>query len=449
MSFRTRVAVLVAGVVAIAVAGVAGTFLYFARAKAIESLDEQLRLRGSTAAQIGEKVTGSQDFIRVQELSRIFGKYTPDDVLLQIFDVRGRIWASNVDPLPIGRRDLAVARRHVGYSIETSEFDGYRMRVLTLPLRATGRAVMIARPMDEVDSQMAALWAVSLQIFFIGVGAAGITGFLVAGRVVRPVRRLQEAATKVAVTQDIDQPISVDRTDEFGKLASSFNEMLSALSRAQEQQRRLVADASHELRTPLTSLRTNLEFIQRNELSPEGERSEAIDDVLFELDELTGLVAEMVDLATDRHQIDEVAQIQLDELVDAVVQRHRRRTAIEIELTADSSQILVSPALAERAVSNMIDNAVKWSPPDSKVRVAVLSGAVIVRDDGPGIPMNERERVFERFYRTEEARSLPGSGLGLSIVRHVADTFGGRARIVDEERVGTTIELVFPEVRQT
>tara|TARA_Y100000996_G_scaffold241651_1_gene190098 strand:- start:476 stop:1387 length:912 start_codon:yes stop_codon:yes gene_type:complete len=303
--------------------------------------------------------------------------------------------------------------------------------------------------MDEVDSQMAALWAVSLQIFFIGVGAAGLTGFLVAGRVVRPVRRLQEAATKVAVTQDIDQPISVDRTDEFGKLASSFNEMLSALSRAQEQQRRLVADASHELRTPLTSLRTNLEFIQRNELSPEGERSEAIDDVLFELDELTGLVAEMVDLATDRHQIDEVAQIQLDELVDAVVQRHRRRTAIEIELTADSSQILVSPALAERAVSNMIDNAVKWSPPDSKVRVAVLSGAVIVRDDGPGIPMNERERVFERFYRTEEARSLPGSGLGLSIVRHVADTFGGRARIVDEERVGTTIELVFPEVRQT
>ena len=260
----------------------------------------------------------------------------------------------------------------------------------------------------------------SLQIFFIGVGAAGLTGFLVAGRVVRPVRRLQEAATKVAVTQDIDQPISVDRTDEFGKLASSFNEMLSALSRAQEQQRRLVADASHELRTPLTSLRTNLEFIQRNELSPEGERSEAIDDVLFELDELTGLVAEMVDLATDRHQIDEVAQIQLDELVDAVVQRHRRRTAIEIELTADSSQILVSPALAERAVSNMIDNAVKWSPPDSKVRVAVLSGAVIVRDDGPGIPMNERERVFERFYRTEEARSLPGSGLGLSIVRHVA-----------------------------
>ena len=449
MSFRTRVALLVAGVVAIAVAGVAGTFLYFARAKAIESLDEQLRLRGSTAAQIGEKVTGSQDFIRVQELSRIFRKYTPDDVLLQIFDVRGRIWASNVDPLPIGRRDLAVARRHVGYSIETSEFDGYRMRVLTLPLRATGRAVMIARPMDEVDSQMAALWAVSLQIFFIGVGAAGLTGFLVAGRVVRPVRRLQEAATKVAVTQDIDQPISVDRTDEFGKLASSFNEMLSALSRAQEQQRRLVADASHELRTPLTSLRTNLEFIQRNELSPEGERSEAIDDVLFELDELTGLVAEMVDLATDRHQIDDVAQIQLDELVDAVVQRHRRRTAIEIELTADSSQILVSPALAERAVSNMIDNAVKWSPPDSKVRVAVLSGAVIVRDDGPGIPMNERERVFERFYRTEEARSLPGSGLGLSIVRHVADTFGGRARIVDEERVGTTIELVFPEVRQT
>ena len=107
MSFRTRVALLVAGVVAIAVAGVAGTFLYFARAKAIESLDEQLRLRGSTAAQIGEKVTGSQDFIRVQELSRIFGKYTPDDVLLQIFDVN--MWWPNIMISEVGEWIVMIA----------------------------------------------------------------------------------------------------------------------------------------------------------------------------------------------------------------------------------------------------------------------------------------------------------------------------------------------------
>jgi len=439
MSFRARVAVLVALVVAIAVASVAGSFLYMARGQAVDSIDLKLRSRANEVTQLGEKLGRPQEFDR-----RLFGKYSPDDVLVQIFDAKGRIWASNVEPLPITSEDLSIARRHLRARITTTEIAGYRMRVLTLPLRVNGRAVMIARPMDEVDTQLAALWRISIQIFVIGVAGAGLIGFAVAGRVVRPVRRLTEAATRVADTQDVNQPLDINRDDEFGQLASSFNEMLSALSLSREQQHRLVTDASHELRTPITSLRTNLEYMQRSSSIDADERQQILDDVLFELDQLTGLVTELVDLATDQHQMDEAERIELDELVDAVVQRHRRRTSSRIAYTADSCQIMAPPALVERAVSNIIDNAVKWNPPDSLIQVQVQNGVIVVSDSGPGIPVEERENVFERFYRTDEARSLPGSGLGLSIVRHVAESFGGQVRIVDRDEPGATIELSFP-----
>ena len=441
MSFRARVAVLVASVVAIAVACVAGSFLYLARGQAVESIDSKLRSRASAVIQLGEKFGRLREFDR-----RMFGEYAPDDVLLQIFDDSRRIWASNVEPLPILPENLLVAQRKISSRISTTEIAGYRMRVLTLPLRTPGRAAMVARPMDEVDAQLAGLWRMSIQIFVIGVAGSGLIGFVVAGRVVRPVRRLTEAATRVAETQNVDQPIDIKRDDEFGQLASSFNEMLGALSLSREQQHRLVTDASHELRTPITSLRTNLEYMQRNSSIEEDERRLILDDVLFELDELTGLVTELVDLATDQHHMGEAECIELDELVDAVVQRHRRRTSYNIVYTATSSQVMAAPALVERAVSNMVDNALKWNPPDSSVQVRVENGSVIVSDSGPGIPVEEHEQVFERFYRTEGARSFPGSGLGLSIVRHVAESFGGQARIIDDGQPGTTIELSFPPV---
>ena len=441
MSFRARVAVLVALVVAIAVACVAGSFLYLARGQAVESIDSKLRLRASAVIQLSEKFGRLREFDR-----RMFGDYAPDDVLLQVFDDNRRIWASNVEPLPILPENLLVAQRKISSRISTTEIAGYRMRVLTLPLRTPGRAAMVARPMDEVDAQLAGLWRMSIQIFVIGVAGSGLIGFVVAGRVVRPVRRLTEAATRVAETQNVDQPIDIKRDDEFGQLASSFNEMLGALSISREQQHRLVTDASHELRTPITSLRTNLEYMQRNSSVEEDERRLILDDVLFELDELTGLVTELVDLATDQHHMGEAECIELDELVDAVVQRHRRRTSYNIVYTATSSQVMAAPALVERAVSNMVDNALKWNPPDSSVQVRVENGSVIVSDSGPGIPVEEHEQVFERFYRTEGARSFPGSGLGLSIVRHVAESFGGQARIIDDGQPGTTIELSFPPV---
>jgi len=242
-------------------------------------------------------------------VSGLFGRYSPDDVLVQVFDANGRIWACNVEPLPIDRIDLSIARTRSQSPMArngrfaTLDIGGRRMRVLTIPVRANDKAVMIAQPMDEVDAQLSGLWRISFQLFILGVVSSGAIGFIVAGRVVRPIRRLTDAASKIAVTQDVDQPIPDDRADEFGQLAKSFNEMLNALSLSRDQQHRLVADASHELRTPLTSLRTNLEYMQRADSIEENERQQALDDVLFELDELTELVTELVELATDRHQM--------------------------------------------------------------------------------------------------------------------------------------------------
>ena len=322
MSFRTRVALLIAAVVAVVVAGVAGSFLYLARGKALETLDEKLVSRAKAVAQLGEvaRISGGRVNPR---LSGLFGQYSPDDVLVQVFDGDGRILVSNVEPLPIDRTDLLTARKGLKSStgrnprLVTRDIDDRRMRVLTIPLKMNGRALMIARPMDEVDAQLSGLLRISFQLFIFGVVSSGAIGFVVAGRVVRPIRRLTQAASKIAVTQDVDQPIPDERDDEFGQLAKSFNEMLNALSLSREQQHRLVADASHELRTPLTSLRTNLEYMQRAEVVEISERREVLDDVLFELDQLTELVTELVELATDRHQMGEPTEMELDEIVDA------------------------------------------------------------------------------------------------------------------------------------
>jgi two-component system sensor histidine kinase MprB len=210
--------------------------------------------------------------------------------------------------------------------------------------------------------------------------------------------------------------------------------MLRALETSRRQQQQLVDDASHELRTPLTSLRTNVELLRRvgdQNLPPE-QRQAILDDVLAELDELTGLVTELVDLATDQRAEVPAVPVDLASIAEAVVGRHRRRTDVPIRLdVAEGGVVAGDPALIERAISNLVDNAVKWSPAGEPVDVDVHGGRVTVRDRGPGVEPADRQRAFDRFWRSESARSQPGSGLGLSIVRKVVDAHGGQASLVD------------------
>ncbi|NOX29966.1 MAG: HAMP domain-containing protein [Actinobacteria bacterium] len=439
MKLRTRVAVLTAAVTAITVVLVSVSVWAIANRQLVGTVDDQLDERAESIGPSGQRGPG---------------RFLAGDVAQQLILDNGVVSTGELVIVP-NDDDFAVAngRASRSRSTTTGVTDGgeeVSVRVLTVrahgtAFRAPVRAVMLARPLTEVEESLARLRRALVVLSSVGVVIAGLAGLLIADRAMRPIGRLTRAVEDVARTTDLDTEIAVERTDELGRLAGSFNAMLGALRKSRDQQERLVYDASHELRTPLTSLRTNIEVLQRVEHLSFEERAPVLDDVLLELDELTSLVTELVDLATDQHEAADVERIDLGLLVTMVVERHRRRTDLTIELTSSECEIIGAPALVERAVSNLIDNAIKFSPDAGTVRVSVVSGRVMVSDEGPGIAAADRDSVFERFWRADEARAMPGSGLGLSIVAQVAHTHGGSVAVVDGQTTGATIELVFPE----
>jgi two-component system sensor histidine kinase MprB len=257
-----------------------------------------------------------------------------------------------------------------------------------------------------------------------------------------PVRRLTEAAENVTETGDLSERIEVSGADELSRLASRFNTMLGALEASARAQRQLVADASHELRTPLTSLRTNIEVLAGGRRLPATEREPLLRDVVEQLDEMTTLVAELVQLAHGDAQPNEPEDVRLDVLAANAVERTRRNRP-GVEFTTDFEESLVHgvPANLERAIGNLLDNAAKWSPPGGEVEVGVRDREVTVRDYGPGIDDADRPYVFDRFYRSASARGQPGSGLGLAIVRQVAEAHGGTVTAERPEGGGTLMRL--------
>ncbi|MCY3608887.1 MAG: HAMP domain-containing sensor histidine kinase [Acidimicrobiaceae bacterium] len=462
MSFRTRLGLLVAASVAVGVLAVSGVALWIARAEARSALDRKLDDRVAVLVASGGRLPERRGV-------QFFGRFVPRDVLVQIVAPNGAVVYASDEVLPVAPADLAVANGRARRHRTDVSADGVRLRVLTVPVAPVG-ALMVASPLDEVDANVAGLRNALAVVAAIGVAGAGLLGFLVAGRAIRPVRRLTDAARNVAQTQDLNQPIELERDDELGELARSFNAMLEALALSRAQQHRLITDAGHELRTPLTSIRTNIELLARAEqaaaqpplddesgerpgaqpgLDPD-ERRQMLDDVLFELDQLTDLMAELIDLATDQRSLGEPTVIELPEIVAAVADRHRRRAGVEIVTSLTPCRVEANAALAERAVSNLVDNAVKWSPPGEPIEISVVrdvdQAIVRVADRGPGIDPGLRQLVFERFFRAPEARALPGSGLGLSIVDYVARNHGGSAAVVETDGPGTAVELRLPLV---
>ncbi len=472
MTIRTRLGLLVAASAAVAVLAVSGVALWIARAEARSALDRKLDDRVAVLAASGGRLPERRGV-------QFFGRFVPRDVLVQIVTPNGAVLYASDEPLPVARGDIAVANGRDRRHRSDVSADGVRLRVLTVPVASVG-ALMVASPLDEVDENVEGLRNALAAVAAIGVGGAGLLGFLVAGRAIRPVRRLTDAARNVARTQDLDQPIEFERDDELGELAHSFNAMLEALAMSRAQQHRLITDAGHELRTPLTSIRTNIELLARAEQPPESghspqaghlpaagpsggdsgaasagpaglnadDRRQMLDDVQFELDQLTELVNELVELATDRRSQGEPERVDLAGLAVSVVERHRRRTETVFVTAFEPCEVVVNAALIERAIGNLVDNAVKWSPPGDAIEISVAAVArearVRVRDHGPGIPVALRETVFERFYRAPEARSQPGSGLGLSIVDYAARSHDGSVSVVDTDGGGTTVELRLP-----
>ncbi|HEY5699344.1 MAG TPA: HAMP domain-containing sensor histidine kinase [Acidimicrobiales bacterium] len=374
------------------------------------------------------------------------GTFAPD-VVTQVLDEDGAIEQSLGQALPVDDADRAVAVGSDDARLSTVTVDGVELRVLAVHLRGGG-AVQIARELTETDDVLTALAGRLALITLTGAALAGLVGWLVARRITGPVRALADTAEQVAATQDLTTPIPVQGDDEVGRLARSFNTMLGALSDSRRQQQQLIQDASHELRTPLTSLRTSAELLERGPDIDPDERNRLLAVVAGESKELSELVTELVDLATDQRAAAPYTEVALDEIVARAVRQSRDRTGREIALSTEPALVAGDVVLLERMVRNLLDNADKFSPAGTPVEVTLVTvGAaarLVVADHGPGIPPEDQERVFDRFYRSAATRTLPGSGLGLAIVAQVVDVHGGEVRAGGRDGGGAVLTVVLP-----
>jgi len=366
---------------------------------------------------------------------------------------------SRSSQLPITAATRAVASGRQNAFFTDVNVHGTAVRVLTARA-AEGAAWQVALPLADLHSTLDHLRLVLAIVVLGGIALAAALGLLVSRAALVPVRRLTGAAERVARTQDLGHRIEAGGEDELGRLSASFNTMLAALERARLAQRQLVSDASHELRTPLTSIQANLDALALGERLPAHERARVLAAAQAQLRELTVLVGDLVDLSKTEVEDVEVEDVRLDLAAAAAIERARLHAPhCRFELHAEPCLVRAAPARLDRAIANLLDNAVKWTPtgergapseePAPPIEVRVHDGAVEVRDHGPGIAEEDLPRVFDRFYRAPAARGRPGSGLGLAIVRQTAEAHGGAVHAGNDPSGGARLTLELPPLPMT
>ncbi|MBS2962559.1 HAMP domain-containing histidine kinase [Actinocrinis puniceicyclus] len=350
--------------------------------------------------------------------------------------------------LPVDATDRAVAAGTAAEQLRTISFQGTDVRLATAPL-GQGVAIQVALPLTAAEDQLSQLGLELLGAGLAGILLAGGLGWWVTRTALRPVGQLTEAAERIAATRDLAHRIDPgDRAerDELGRLAVSFNAMLSAVQDSTERQRQLVADASHELRTPLTSLRTNVEVLRKIELLDPDDRERLIVSVLAGIDDLTGLVADTVELARGEEPAAAFEQLDWAEVAGNVVDRARLHwPGVDFAADLAATRIVAVPDRIQRAMANLLDNAAKFSGGAGRVEVTLAGHTLTVRDHGPGIPEGDLPHVFDRFYRAASMRDRPGSGLGLAIVAQVAESHGGAVSAANHPDGGAVLSLRLPE----
>ncbi|MEV6761079.1 HAMP domain-containing sensor histidine kinase [Streptomyces sp. NPDC051105] len=320
-------------------------------------------------------------------------------------------------------------------------------RIATVALGDGRGAVQVAQEFSDTEDLLRALQQRTLALMAAVVVAAGLFGWWLARRITRRLVILTSAAEDVARTRQLGIQVPVTGLDEVGRLGRAFDRMLGRLAQSEEDQRRLVQDAGHELRTPLTSLRTNISLLRRIDELPPATRDDLVADLGQEARELTDLVNELVDLAAGQSDAEPPQRVDLADIAEDVAGLARRRTGREILLRASGDTTTDGrPGMLQRAVSNLVENAAKFdrdgkAPIEINVTGPARPGTVRVEvlDRGPGIAEGDLIRIFDRFYRAADARSLPGSGLGLSIVREVAMAHGGAPFAFRREGGGAVI----------
>jgi two-component system, OmpR family, sensor histidine kinase MprB len=463
VTLRARIAAVATVSVALAVLAVAIGLYVAVRSDLRGELDTQLRTRARVFAGPGGQSRGfyfgtqppnGRPFapgttVRPKALP---GKVQPAPFgaasgYIQFISTEGKVFVpggqgSAPARLTVSAADRKIAAAGTGSALSDRTVKGVRLRVLTVGAGA-GRAAMIARPLTEVEHELSRLILILVLIGAGGIVLAALLGTLVARTALAPIARFTSRTETLTGSLDLSSRLEAGGRDELGRLAESFNAALDALERSVSAQRHLIADASHELRTPIASLRANIQVLGEAERLPEEEQRSLREDIVAELDDLTALVGDVVELARGAEPPGSLDEVRLDEVVESAVRSARRRGEIEFELHLQPSVVTGAGDRIGRAVSNLIDNARKWSPPGGLVEVSVQDGVLSVRDHGPGFEQADLPFVFDRFYRAESARGQPGSGLGLAIVRQAAESCGGFAEAQNAPGGGALLRVGF------
>ncbi|AVH57950.1 MULTISPECIES: sensor histidine kinase [Streptomyces] len=468
LPLRSRLALLVAAAVAFGVAAVSVTCWFIVQGKLYAEIDSSLQAQKQ-----------SMPYGLVQTALDNCGKNPSNnnyrmrfDSYTQVVRANGTVCALDysADTVKVTDSDKEMAQdpKPGMFTLRNgTDSNGDAVRVMTMPLIVTDvpnqlptsrvmyskAALVVAVPLKSTESTLNYLALLLLLVSGIGVVGAGAAGLAVARAGLRPVDKLTEAVEHVARTEDLSIriPVEDDGEDEIARLSRSFNSMTSALASSRELQQQLIADAGHELRTPLTSLRTNIELLTRSEEMgrpiPPADRKELLASVTAQMTELAVLIGDLQTLSrSDAGQpADRVQVVALEDTVESALRRARLRGP-ELTIRADLQPwyVRAEPSALERAIVNILDNAVKFSPEGGAIDVILKNGELTVRDRGPGIPTEELPHVFDRFWRSPSARALPGSGLGLSIVARTVQQSGGEVSLTPAMGGGTVATVRLP-----
>jgi two-component system, OmpR family, sensor histidine kinase MprB len=339
----------------------------------------------------------------------------------------------------------ALARSGHGLLYIDMRVKGTHIRVLVEGIGPRG-ALAVALPLTTVDAALRSQLVLLLVIGGAGILLAALLGFLVARTALAPIARFTRQTESIAANPERieHERLDVIGSDELARLAQTFNRTLDALERSVQSQRNLVADASHELRTPIATIRANLQLMRDEELLSPEDRAALRADVIGELDELTALVGDVVELARGSKPSGEHGEVRLDAIVTDALERARRRApGLTFHQVIEPTLVRGEGERISRAVTNLLDNAAKWSPAGGVVEVTLRNGIFTVRDHGPGFNEADLPFVFDRFHRAREARSKPGSGLGLAIVRQAAEAHDGFAEAANAPDGGAVLRVGF------
>lgn len=447
MSFRSRIAVLIAICVAGVVAVLAVLTYVFVRDESVGALDRSLN---TAMAELQKERGRDNDGDAPGVLPTLNPATRPGGAsfFTQVVAASGQLGLApgQTGSLPVPPAVAQLASNGGAPVVYDAKLKDGHVRVRAESY-GPGRAVLVAAPITELDRTLARLQVAALITGLSGAVVGGVVGLVVAGAAVRPVGRLTAAAEQVARTRDLSTQLPVRGRDELSRLTSTFNGMLAALRSSEDAQRRLVADASHELRTPLTSLRLNVELLAgRGSDLPVDERRAVLEDVLAQSRELSELMSSILELARGQEPTRVSEPFGIDEVVERALASARRDWP-DVKFTAqlESWDVVGDPARLERAVVNLLGNAAKYGGAAKAVQVDLHAGVLTVTDSGPGIAVEERERVFERFHRSASVQDLPGSGLGLAIVAQAVTELGGSVRADDAPGGGA---LLTADLRQ-